>query len=144
MTKAQKPKKLSKKATKSVKQRRKKGGVKAFRDHAVIAAAARGKKTTEIAAELQICRQTVSEILNSDDAVKYLKEIEDALAKGIDSAIATILVTVKTDYHAARDLLRSFGVLRAPINVNHTGVVSLERIIAGSNDVVGNKENGHG
>lgn len=109
-------------ATKGDKTRRKvkESGVKKLRDQAIIQKALEGKKTQEIAAEVGVTRQTVSEVLNSEDVKKKVKEIDARLAAGIDDAIQTVLYSVKDNYDAAYDLLKNFGSMKTSVDINHS------------------------
>ena len=96
-----------------------KRGAKALRDRAVIEKAMEGKKTTEIASDLGMSRQAVSQVLNSDQVKAKIKDIDARLAQGIDDAIDLVLQAVKVDYDAAYDLLKNFGSMKAGVDLNH-------------------------
>lgn len=111
-----------------------KKGAKAFRNLAVTLKAVTGAGVDEIAKEMGVSRCTVSRIVNSDEARAVLHSINTRLLAGIDDAIATVLLAVKTDFLAARDLLRHHGAMSASVKIAHSGVFTLEEMIAGSND----------
>ncbi len=79
-----------------------------------------------------ISRQTVSTVLNSNQARAPLEEIERRLAVGIDDAITTVLATVKTDFGAAKELLRGFGAFKVKLDVNHEAEPTLAELVGAS------------
>lgn len=96
--------------------------------------AMKGRTVTDIAEELNLSRQQVSRILNSEEITKRITEIDGRLIQGLDDAIVTVLTAVKTDYLAARDLLRNFGSMSAQIRLHHSGSSTLEDLVAGSSE----------
>jgi DNA-binding CsgD family transcriptional regulator len=121
-------------------RRKTKSAVKTLRDQTVLVKAIGGKSASQIASEVGLTRQTVSEILNSDEAkaaiTDQISRINGRLAEGIEDAIKTVLAAVKTDYPAARDLLRHFGALRQDIEFTATRRLTLEELVTGANAAI--------
>lgn len=119
--------------TKGDKTRQPRGGKKLIRDQQVFEKALAGKKTQQIADEVGVSRQTVSEILNSDEVKSRIQQIDERLSNGIDDAIKTVLEAVKDDFFAARALLQNFGAMHAKVDAKHSGSLTLEQLVSASN-----------
>jgi predicted transcriptional regulator len=128
---------MTKNPTKTGKRRR--SGAKKLRDTTVIAKAMAGGTTVEIAKEMGLTRQTVSEILNSDEVKAKVAEIDARLAVGIEDAIATILREAKTDPNVAMRLLQNFGAMGTKVKHTHDGTLTLEQLIGGAAEEGGNE-----
>lgn len=111
----------------------KRQAAKELRNKTIIAMAMAGKSGNDIAKAVGITPQTVSVILNSDDVKARISDLDARLAEGLEDALRTVLEAVKTDYGAARDLLRNFGAMQARVQLEHKGL-SLEELVAGSNE----------
>lgn len=99
---------------------RRKSGAKELRDLTILEKAKAGETANEIAEDLGVHRATVSKVLNSDEMKARIKVIDAQLSEGIPDAVALILLAVKTDYIAARDLLKNFGSMKQQIDLNHS------------------------
>lgn len=88
---------------------------------------AAGKTTTEIAKDLGIRRQTVSQHLNSKEADEILKAAKDRCIRMVAKSLDKIEVILDdsnpegfaTGARVALAVLKSHGVIREQVDVNH-------------------------
>jgi predicted transcriptional regulator len=112
MTKQTKPNKTEHKRSRSA--------AKELRDQQIVAKAMAGATTGEIAKDLGVGRTTVSQVLNSDDVKKKIKEIDNRLASGIDKAVDNVLKALENgDANMSVLLLKNFGSMRTNVDINH-------------------------
>lgn len=107
---------------------------KVARNANILEQAMSGKQVQDIAKDMGMGRSTVSKILNSDEMKAKIASINAQLAAGIDGAIQTVLNLSKEEYEPARDLLRNFGAMQPKVEVEHSGKVTLEGLVAGANE----------
>ena len=106
---------------------KRKQGAKAGRNARIIAEAATGKTATAIAAEVGLTRQTVSEILNSDEAKAIHRAAENKLAASLVKCVDTVLDNVEVRFgpqalQAALSVLKSHGLIRDKVEIDHKGL----------------------
>lgn len=91
---------------------------KAIRDRQIISKRLSGETTGEIAAEMGVCRATVSRALNSNEARALVSEAENGMRLLLSKAVATIEEAldggdINSALKAALVVLKSAGVLEA-------------------------------
>lgn len=115
--------------TKRTKTRQKKDSkAKALRDQQIIAEAMTGKTTNEIASQFDVSRQVVSKALNGEEAKQLLElgtaRLQLLMTKAIDTLEHMMdnrgeFGMAGAAFQSAKTILKSLGVVRESVDMNH-------------------------
>lgn len=113
-------------ATKSSKKRKKGDSPgKALRAASIRAKSLEGKTNGEIAREMGMNPKSVSQILNSDETKKIIKEAESKVVGMVEDSLITLHEAIKARYDmtnalkGAFSVLKNFGILKDKVDINH-------------------------
>lgn len=126
---------------------------KEARNLSIRAEAAAGKTATQLAKDYGLTRQTVSEILNSEQTAELLRNSEDRVKRLIGKALDRLEAALEdpvdgtNGLKAALAVLKSFGLLRDSVELNHNfpRPVVIERlsgaeVVLGTTADMGNRD----
>lgn len=125
-------------------------GAKALRNQQILAKAVEGSTNNEIAAELDLHRNTVSKVLNTENAKDAAKYAQEKLREMVGLALETVADTMKqkeglepawpSALSAATLVLKNVGAIQDKLDLTHrfpkpTRIIraSGEEVILGSN-----------
>lgn len=98
---------------------------RAIKTNQVIAGIAQGKTTQEIAQDLGVTRQTVSEILNSKEAEDIIASAKDRTTRMIHDVLNRFEMVMKDPMDNSNAvkvglaILKSHGIIKDQVDVNH-------------------------
>jgi DNA-binding XRE family transcriptional regulator len=114
------------KNTKKPDKTRRKNSARELRDSLIQARVIAGEKQQDIAREIGLSPQTVSEILNSDDQKKTIKQAQMKVLAMMDLALETLRDAMTDRYSdmpsalkASLSVLKNYGVIREKVDLQH-------------------------
>lgn len=130
------------------KSKKRKNNARAMRNQKMMAEAAAGKTTNQIAAEFGVSRQAVNRVMSSEDAKQVVKNGNLKLTSLVDKAL---LVAEKVldghdlalAFQASVRVLKSVGIMRDKVDIAHSyPKPTVIKLMDGSEVVLGLEKEG--